>query len=69
MLYSLNCNLQQILHNPMGMHTGYDNRNFVALVSEESHYSEVMAGNVIGTEPSMALLLGPIVFVVVVTNN
>ena len=29
----------------------------------------VMAGNVIGTEPSMALLLGPIVFVVVVTGG
>ena len=28
-----------------------------------------MAGNVIGTEPSMALLLGPIVFVVVVTGG
>ena len=29
----------------------------------------VLAGNVIGTEPSMALLLGPIVFVVVVTGG
>ena len=29
----------------------------------------VMAGNVIGTEPSMALLLGPIVFVVVVAGG
>ena len=29
----------------------------------------VMAGNVIGTDPSMALLLGPIVFVVVVTGG
>ena len=29
----------------------------------------VMTGNVIGTEPSMALLLGPIVFVVVVTGG
>ena len=29
----------------------------------------VMSGNVIGTEPSMALLLGPIVFVVVVTGG
>ena len=38
----------RLKHNPMGMHTGYDNRNLVALVSEESHYSVVMAGNVIG---------------------
>ena len=29
----------------------------------------VLAGNVIGTEPAMALLLGPIVFVVVVTGG
>ena len=29
----------------------------------------VLAGNVIGTEPSMALLLGPIVFVVVVVGG
>ena len=29
----------------------------------------VLAGNVIGTEPSMALLLGPIVFVVIVVGG
>ena len=29
----------------------------------------VLAGNVIGTEPSMALLLGPIVFVVIVVEE
>ena len=42
---------------------------FLALVVDLAGLAGVMAGNVIGTEPSMALLLGPIVFVVVVAGG